>query len=187
MEPSIIENYVGLYIGGKVFTGETGLATNLGLFYEVKQVPGTDVISPMLGGISLFFNKLGDHENKLAVAKFDECKLALRSLMSMTDQEAIQVARWVYFDKHPELEDIRADKRGGDKWFIYHGDLGSDHKVCIVMSERRLGIFNATSNRYDEVPFKDIADLTPWFLDNQFDLYRLIEMGVAVDINTLGA
>lgn len=183
MEPSIIENFVGPYIGCQVDTGKTGLATNLGLFYNCKNEDGEPTI-PQLGGITLFFKEIGDQTDKLVVADFNECKLALRPFMDMNEEEATTIAHHVFFN-HYEFDDIRAEKKSGDKWIVYYRDITSDYKVCIVLTDGKVGIYNGVTRKYDDAPFDLMCGLTPWLLDKQFDIFKLIQQGVAVDITKL--
>lgn len=183
MEPSIIENFIGPYIGCQVYTGETGLATNLGLFYNCKTEEGEPTV-PQLGGITLFFKQIGDHKDKLVVADFNECKLALRPWTDMTEEEAKIIAGHVFFNYY-DLDDIRAERRSADKWFVYYREITSDYRVCIVLTDGKVGIWNPTNRKYDDAPFDLMCGLTPWLLDRQFDIFKLIPQEVAVDITNL--
>ena len=179
-----IEDYVGLYPQGQIWTGSTGLATNLGLFYEVDETNPED-IKPLAKGISLFFKTGLSEPNKLAVGGFDECQLALRKLSSMTEQEALYIATEVYFNQFEmDPNEIRVMRYENGNWLIYYREVGTPQKVCIA-SSGKIGIYRPEVQKFVDINYQWAFELTPYLLSRQIDIYGLIEAGIAVDINNL--
>jgi len=184
-----IEDFIAYYIGGRIHTGATGLATNLGLFY--KFIPGElGDVDPEPTGITLFFKQLGNQVDALAVVKIDseefaECKLALRPLSHITEEEAIFIAKEVLFNLYTiDHNQIRAQRFLNNMWLISYIDASNPLKVTIT-PEGQIGVFDPEESNYKDISFKHVHRLTPWMLKQQLDIFNLIKAGVALDITQL--
>lgn len=112
------------------------------------------------------YNPQLTHENYKKFLK-DGYKLILRPLSDILNTEAYEVYK-IYFDKEMALD--------------FSGDTGSAYfnpKQVRVKAEHALRIFNGED--YETGDFMKVLQLVPYLLKQGFDIFGLIEAGVAID------
>jgi hypothetical protein len=98
---------------------------------------------------------------------FDQIKLLLRPLSGILNTEAYEVYK-IYFGKETALD------FSGDNGSVYYNP-----KQVRVKAEHALRIFDGQD--YETGDFAKVLELVPYLLSKHFDLFGLIEAGLAID------
>lgn len=165
MEKKRIEDYIRLYGIGTMAFFDRDYREIIGLSRKYvklwKKKPNTD---------------LGNSVE----ANYDEIKIILRPLASMTEEEGKELMTMLYkeiLNIDPKLEDAEVIY-GGDDCF---GMKASEHEF-----EERIGL-TVESHRGIEISINTGKMMTPqfqatkWLLSKGFDLFNLIPEGLALD------
>ncbi len=113
------------------------------------------------------FNDVTINLTPLAYAGWDkredeQIKLILRSLSDMTELEAIELAKLSEMDEH--FNEVRWERNTYNDIIVSWQGANEDREV-----------FNATGERFY------CAEQFTWLLSKHFDLFGLIEAGLAID------
>lgn len=152
-----IKDYISFYIGQTLSLHE-GLGINLGLYFPDVWTKGGDV-EP--NGINALFLE-GEAKGKGYTMNFNQCKLVLRPLWDMKKEEAleiIQIENSAFIVK--EIKFFPMEE--GENQFTWSEELEPPH------SAESWSIMDAMPEQFH------------YLLSRGFDLFGLIEAGIALD------
>lgn len=164
-----IKDYLGYYIGQKV---------------QNDYIGGKKIIGTIKGFVNGFvavenYDVFGDAWNDLTYLDMDQFKLVLRPLSSMTKEDLKTVFSKVslYDLSNAEFE---YGEDGGEKWLNAH--LNGVVFDAIAFNGNVFGMMN-NDGTFDQL--NPMTDAFHILLKFGFDLFNLIESGLAIDASTL--
>jgi hypothetical protein len=124
--------------------------------------------------------------------KISDCQLMLRQLSSMTEEEALHVA-WLTMDSQKLGDDARISKDEINGNVVYNdGGLMVDEDAAVVIDLacrcfegqvciRNDGDIELWNDAGEKLPIDNQAEKVRYLLSKGFDLFQLIEKGLAID------
>jgi len=155
-ETKDIKDYISLYIGQPIMVEQDGKGTNLGLYFPDVWTAEGNTEPNGVNVLSILPDK-----HKVYAMNFNQVKLILRPLSDMQDDELKTIAR---------ISNIDFKERS------------LDHALALE---------NIKANGIKAIKFDEnlkpieVFEITRYLLSRGFDLFGLIEAGIAIDKTTI--